>query len=100
MFSIENLLSHSAEYFRRGSFTVAKNSGIEKVWLRVGGGGGEDQDFRSKFFCLTAPKIFVGNPFAPCFRKIPVAKKFMDKWAGRVKIFHQNSSVSQFRKTS
>ena len=39
MFSIENLLSHSAEYFRRGSFTVAKNSGIEKVWLRVGGGG-------------------------------------------------------------
>ena len=47
VFSIENLLSHSAEYFRRGSFTVAKISGMEKVWLRV---GGEDQDFRWKFF--------------------------------------------------
>ena len=43
VFSIENLLSHSAEYFRRGSFTVAKNSGIEKVWLRVGG--------KIKIFC-------------------------------------------------
>ena len=64
VFSIENLLSHSAEYFRRGSFTVAKISGIEKVWLRV---GGEDQNFRSKFFCLTAPKIFVGEPFCAVF---------------------------------
>ena len=43
------------------SFTVALVLGIEKVWIR-GGGGGEYQDFLSKSFCLTVPKISVGNP--------------------------------------
>ena len=39
------------------SFTVAKISRIEKVWLR----GGEYQVFTSKNFCLTVPKIFRGR---------------------------------------
>ena len=36
------------------SFTVALISGIEKVWVR--GGGGEYQDFPSKFFVSQCPK--------------------------------------------
>ena len=28
-------------------------------------GGGECQDFPSKIFCLTVPKIFVVEPFSP-----------------------------------
>ena len=30
----------------------------------VGGGGGEYQDFPSKLFCLTLPKVSVGKPFS------------------------------------
>ena len=41
------------------SITVALNSGIEKVWIRVG----EYQDFLSKIFCLTVPKNSVGESF-------------------------------------
>ena len=87
---------------------------------------GEYQDFLSKNFCLTVPKIFVGEPFSVslisgiekvyssenyvtiflpeffvsqhrnisqknpsvlCFRKILVAKKFMDKSEGEVSRF-------------
>ena len=33
----------------------------------------------SKFLCLTVTKKFVGNTCVLCFRKLPVAKKFMDK---------------------
>ena len=43
------------------SFTVAIISGIEKVWIK--GGGGSIKIFRRKFFCLTVPKNFVGEPF-------------------------------------
>ena len=58
-FSVEIFLSHSAENFRRGeSLSVSIISGIEKVCIR---GGGEYQDFPSKIFCLTVPKISVGN---------------------------------------
>ena len=83
---------------------------------------GEHQDFPSKFFCVTMPKILVGEPFSVslisgiekslcfrglchsflsnnfvaecrkisygnlfvlCFRKFPVAKKFMDRREGK-----------------
>ncbi len=37
-------------------FLVAKNFMDKKA--------GEYQDFPSKFFCLTVPKIFVGEPFS------------------------------------
>ena len=35
-FFVQNFLSHSAENFRRGIFSVAIISGIEKVWIRGG----------------------------------------------------------------
>ena len=41
------------------SFTVALISGTEKVWRR---GRREYQDFPSRTFCLTVPKISLGNP--------------------------------------
>ena len=39
------------------TFTVALNSGTEKVWRR---GVGKYQHFPSKIFCLTLPKDSVG----------------------------------------
>ena len=57
--SVEKLLSHSAEKFRRVIlyccifFPVAKKFGWE----------GEYQDFTSKIFCLTVRKTFVGEFF-------------------------------------
>ena len=44
------------------SFTVAINSGTEKVWIRER--VGEYQDFPPKKFCLTVPKNYVGEPFS------------------------------------
>ena len=59
--SIEIILSHSAEKFRRGeSFSVSLNSGIEKVW--IAGGRGSITIFR-RSFCLTVPKYFLGEHF-------------------------------------
>ena len=49
-FSVENYLSDSAENFRRSgeSFSVSFISGIDKVWIRVG--GGSIKIFRPIFF--------------------------------------------------
>ena len=43
------------------TFFVALISGVEKVWIRGGGGG--YQDFPSKINCLTVPKALAGEPF-------------------------------------
>ena len=37
--------------------------------------GGEYQVFPSKTFCLTVPKIFVGEPFCAAFQKISASEK-------------------------
>ncbi len=55
-FPVENFLSHSAEKFRRGILQCCIN-----FWRRGGGGG--YQKFTSKCFCLTVPKISVGECF-------------------------------------
>ena len=65
-FYVENFLSHSAENFRGGIPHCCNLFGYRKGLVKS---GGEDQDFRSKFFCLTAPKIFVGEPFCAVFQK-------------------------------
>ena len=51
-------------------FSLSLISGIEKVWMRGWGGGGERQYFSSKIFCLTVPKNFAGEPFCAVFQKI------------------------------
>ena len=47
------------------SFSVSLISVAEEVWIREG----EYQDFLSTFFCLTAPKNFLGEPFCAVFQK-------------------------------
>ena len=61
-FSVENFLSHSAdENFRRRIFYCCINFGYRKSSEKRE--GGEYQDFPSKIFCLTVPKISVGESF-------------------------------------
>ena len=77
-FSVENFLSHSAEKFRRGeSKSVSLISGIEKVWIRRGKGG--VSRFSVGNFLSHSAKKFRRGTLLCCFRKFPVAKKFMDK---------------------
>ena len=67
-----NFLSHFLKISVGESFTVALFSDCEKVWRRGGGEGYED--LTSRTFCLTVPKISLGNSsLLHCFR---VPKKF------------------------
>ena len=79
-------------YFSK--FLVAKNSMNNRE--------GKYYDFLSKSFCLTITKKFVGNTSVLCFRKFPVAKKFLDKKGGgwSIKILRRNFFVSRCRKIS
>ena len=53
-----------------------KISSIETIYGEEGGGGGRDyHNFLSKFFCLTVPKNFVGEPFCAVFQKISGREK-------------------------
>ena len=48
------------------------------------------QFFRSKNFCLTVPKIFVGEPFCAVFQKISGIEKFYRKeGGGKFRIFRR-----------
>ncbi len=57
---VEMFLSHSAENFRRRMLYCCINFGNRKSLEK---GGGEYQKFPSKIFCLTVPKISVGESF-------------------------------------
>ena len=62
-FSVENLLSHSAEKFRRGTLLCCVSENFRQpksLWIR----GVRYQDFSSKKFSLSVPKIFVGEPLS------------------------------------
>ena len=94
-FSLENLLSHSAEKFRRGTVYCCKNFGyresLDKRW-------GEYRDFPSQIFCLTVLKNFVGEPFSVSL--IAGTEKAWIRRGGRIKTFRRNFFVSQCRKKS
>ena len=51
-----------AKFFVGEPFSVSLIADIENVLIR-GGGVGRDQDFPSKYICLTVPKKFVWEPF-------------------------------------
>ena len=52
--------------------------------------------FSVVFFVWENQKTLQGNPSVVCFRKLPVAKKIMDKKGeGSFKIFRRNFFVSQ-----
>ena len=62
-FFVENILSHSAEIFRRGPLLCCvseKNRWPKSLRIRE---RGKHQDSQSKVFCLKMPKIFVGDLF-------------------------------------
>ena len=97
-FSVETFFPHTAESFRRGvPFSVSISSGIEKVWVR---GGGEYQNFPSKFVCLTVPKNSVDeNPLVFHYFRVP--KKFMLQWVmSRFSTSRRKFFVSQCRSFS
>ena len=87
-------LSHSAEKFRRGfllcftEFLVSKKL-LEKRW--------EYPEFPSKFFCLTLPGIFVGQPISVSLF-LGNDEFFASEGYGTV--FCRKYFVSQCRKTS
>ena len=58
-FSVEKLLSHSAEKCRGHPFNVSENLGYRKILCIIGG----ITSFRRNLFCFTVPKNFVGQPF-------------------------------------
>ena len=55
-------------------FRVSLISGFENFYASEG-----YVTISAEFFCLTVPKIYVGNPSMLCFRKFPDAKMFRDK---------------------
>ena len=73
------------------TFSVSVISGIEKIY--VAGGYVTIFDFLSKFFCLTVPKNFVGEPFCAV-----IQQKFVDKRGGVSKFSVEKFYVSQLRK--
>ncbi len=92
-FPVENFLSHSAELFRRGILQCCIN-----FWRREGGGY---QKFTSKCFCLTVPKISVGECFIVAL--ISGTEKVWRRGGGVSKISFKNSlshSAENFRRES
>ena len=94
-FSVENFLSHSAENFRRGMLYCCINFGNRKSLEKRG----EYQEFPSKIFGLTVPKIFVGESFTVAL--ISVSEKvWIGGGGGSIKIFRRKFFVPQSRKCS
>ena len=71
------------------NFLVAKKFNDKKA--------GEYHDFPSKFFCLTVPKRFVGEPFGVSL--ISGIEKFYAS-EGYVTVFRRKFFVSQYRNIS
>ena len=70
-------MSHSAESFRRGILYCCSNFGYRKSLDKKG----RYQDFRSKIFCLTVPKNFVGAAFTVA--SISVTEKVWRRGGGQ-----------------
>ena len=96
-FSIEKFLFHSAESFPRGSLYCCNNFRYRK---NLDKSGGSIKIFRGKFFCLTVPKNFVGEPFCAVFQKNSGSEKFMDKRGGEFQDFQSKNSAEKFRRGS
>ena len=119
---VQNFLSHSTEKLRRGTLLCSRKTLVSKnVRDKT---GGEYHNFPSKFFCLTVPKNFVGEPFSVsmisgienfyasegyatifdfmsvdcsvlCFRKFTVGKiLWMRRGGGGIKLFRRKILLS------
>ena len=96
-FSFKIFLSHSNKNTRREPLCAVfqKISDDEKVYGYEG--GAEYQDFVSKFFCVTVPKYFVGEPF-----NVSLVSGIEESYGSEayVTIFLRKVFVSQSRKIS
>ena len=97
-YSVENVLSHSKEKFRRRTLLccVSETSGSEKVYGKEGGRG-EYRNFPSNFSCLKLPKPFVGQPFS---LSIVSGIEIIYASEGYVTIFRRKIFVSKYRNIS
>ncbi len=86
-FSIGNFLSHSTENYRRRIVSSFNNFGYRKTLDKS---GGSIKIFRRKCFVSECRKVSYGKPSVLCFRKFPVAKKFMDKRGGASRFSVEN----------
>ena len=77
-FFVKNFLSRSAEKFRRGTPQCVTNFGYRKILCFKE----LCHDFVSKFFCLTVPKNFIGEPFCAVFQKMSGSEKVYGKEEG------------------
>ena len=75
-------------------FSVKFLSGIEKLYALEG-----YVTTSVEVFCLTVPKIYIGNPSMLCFRKLAVAKKFMEKREGQKSRFSIDKFLSHSTET-
>ena len=88
-FSLDKLSSHSAKQIRRGTllcfrkFLLLKNVRDERGGCR---------DFPWKTFCLTVPKIFVGEPFTV---SLILESENFQTYKGSVTIFYRKFIVSK-----
>ena len=91
-FAVENCLSHSAEIFPRGNPLVFHLLRLPKKFAQE---GVEYQDFLSKVFCVTVPKISVGETFF-----VALISGIEKVWirGGVIRIFRRKLIVSQCRK--
>ena len=111
-FSFENFLSHSTEKLCRGTLLCSTKFLVSKKFMdkRVGGEEGSITIFRKgvsqfsvEIFFSHSAENFRRENLLCCFKKISVAKKFMDKRGGgrrTIKIFRRKLFVSQCRKLS
>ena len=82
--------------FHRGTVPCFTKILVSKSFMDKSGGR-EYHNFPSKSFCLTMPRIFVGEPFS--VSSISVIENFY-AYAGFFTIFYKKIVVSQYRKTS
>ena len=94
-FYVENFSSHIAEKFRRGIFYCCINLTYRKIGDKRGDGY---QDFLSKTFCLTVPKIS-GGEFS-IVALISGTEKVWRRGGRSIKILRRIFLVSLCRKNS
>ena len=97
--SVEKSLSHSADKIRRRTLLCSRKVLVSKnVRYKR---GGEYHNFPSKIFCLTVPKISVGESFFTVALISGIEKVWIRGGGGGgwgVKIFCRKFFVSQCRK--
>ena len=92
---IEIFLPHSAKKFRRGILYCCNNFGYRKILDKRG--GGSIKFFRGKIFCITVPKVSVGETFSVALIS-GIEKFWIREGVGSIKIFSRKFFVSQCQK--